>query len=65
MQRCASQIRYLLARGCKFEQIAAAAGIPLMRVYRAYLGRADEPAVCRAYRFYAQSGRLPAAGELP
>ena len=52
------EIKFLLAMGFKFEQIAHASGLPIMAVYRAYLGtRTREIGI--VYDFYKHTGRLP------
>ena len=62
------EVKYLLAKGFTFEEIAHACGLSVLAIYCAYLGTANVPEVCEVYRYYQQTGMLPspqpeAAGE--
>ena len=61
------EIKFLLARGFPFQQIATACGLNVMMVYRAYLGT-HVPEIRAVYRHFKHTGRLPAhdkAKDLP
>ena len=61
------EVKFLLARGFTFAQIAAACNVNVMTVYKAYLGT-HVPEIRAVYRHYQHTGRLPAhdkAKDLP
>ena len=51
------EIKFLLARGFPYQQIAAPCGLNVMMVYRPYRGT-HVPEIRAVYRHYAHTGRL-------